>query len=261
MKVASWNINSLRRRQDQLLAWLQSTGPDIVCLQETKCPDDQFPELVLRSAGYYSAFHGEKSYNGVAILSKAEMHEVRVSLCDEEVDPQARVISGTVSGVRIYSVYAPNGQAVGSPAYDYKMKWYRRLRDCLRRERDVGGCPDFVVSGDFNVAPEDIDVHDPALWRGAIMCSDGERAAFRDLCGVGLVDTLRLHHREPGMFTWWDYRMLAFPKNRGLRIDAVLASEPMAKRCIAAGIDRDVRKGKEPSDHAPIWAEFAKAGG
>lgn len=239
------------------MAWLASTRPDVVCLQETKCPDDQFPELVLRSAGYQSAFHGEKSYNGVAILSKTDLQQVRASLCDEEVDPQARVISATVNGVRIYSVYAPNGQAVGAPAFEYKLKWYRRLRDCLLRERSASTSNvDMVVCGDFNVAPEDIDVHDPGLWRGAIMCSDGERAAFQDLCNVGLVDTLRLHHREPGMFTWWDYRMLAFPKNRGLRIDAVLATELMAKKCIAAGIDREVRKGKEPSDHAPIWAEF-----
>jgi exodeoxyribonuclease-3 len=231
----------------------------VVCLQETKCPDDQFPELALRSAGYYSAFHGEKSYNGVAILSKREMQQIRATLCDEEMDPQARVISATVNDARIYSVYAPNGQAVNSPAYEYKLKWYRRLRDCLKREQAVGGNSNLVISGDFNVAPEDIDTHDPALWHGAIMCSDGERAAFRDLCDAGLIDTLRLHHREPGMFTWWDYRMLAFPKNRGLRIDAVLASESMAKRCFASGIDRDVRKGKEPSDHAPIWAEFADA--
>ena len=242
------------------MAWLESTGPDIVCLQETKCPDDQFPELALRSAGYNSAFHGEKSYNGVAILSKTEMQQVRASLCDEEIDPQARVISATVSGVRIYSVYAPNGQAVGSPAYEYKLKWYRRLRDCLGREGvEADGEVELVVAGDFNVAPEDVDVHDPSLWHGAIMCSAGERAAFQDLCSVGLVDTLRLHHREKKeMFTWWDYRMLAFPKNRGLRIDAVLASGPMAKRCTAAEIDRDVRKGKEPSDHAPIWAAFAE---
>ena len=244
------------------MAWLDASGPDIVCLQETKCPDDQFPELALRSAGYYSAFHGEKSYNGVAILSKTEMQGIRASLCDEEVDPQARVISATVGGIRIYSIYAPNGQAIGSTAYEYKLKWYRRLRDCLRRERAVAGDQtEMVVSGDFNVAPEDVDVHDPALWRGAIMCSDGERAAFQDLCGVGLVDTLRLHHREPGMFTWWDYRMLAFPKNRGLRIDAVLASKSMAERSSGAGIDREVRKGKEPSDHAPIWAEFSDRNG
>ena len=258
VKIASWNINSLRRRQDQLFAWLNATGPDIVCLQETKCPDDQFPALALQAVGYHSAYHGEKSYNGVAILSKSEPHDVRPSLCDEVEDPQARVISASIDGTRVYSVYAPNGQAVGSPAYVYKLKWYERLRDCIRRElAGAGNGVGLVVAGDFNVAPQDLDVHDPALWRGAIMCSDGERAAFEDLCGVGLVDTLRLHHHEPGMFTWWDYRMLAFAKNRGLRIDAVLATKSLASRCTAAGIDRDLRKGKEASDHAPIWAEFS----
>lgn len=260
MKIASWNINSLRKRQDQLFDWLASSAPDVVCLQETKCPDDQFPVLALQATGYHSSYHGEKSYNGVAILSKSGPKDVRASLCDEIVDPQARVISATVEGIRIYSVYAPNGQAVGSPAYHYKLKWYTRLRECVSREMAANdGKLGVVVAGDFNVAPEDLDVHDPALWRGAIMCSDEERAAFADLCSIGLVDTLRLHHREQGMFTWWDYRMLAFPKNRGLRIDAVLSSGSLAKRCTAAGIDRELRKGKEPSDHAPIWAEFANA--
>src|SRR6266513_2788384 len=190
MRVASWNINSLRKRQDRLFAWLEAKKPDIVCLQETKCPDEQFPVLALQAAGYHSVYHGEKSYNGVAILSKNESRDVRPSLCDEVVDPQARVIAATIDTVRVFSVYAPNGQAVGSPAYEYKLKWYARLRDCLRRElaqnRDT---LDLVVTDDFNVAPEDIDVHDPALWRGAIMCSDGERAAFANLCSVGLVDT------------------------------------------------------------------------
>lgn len=257
MKIACWNINSLRKRQDQLFGWLTTTGPDVVCLQETKCPDDQFPELALKALGYHCAYHGEKSYNGVALLSKIPLQHVRQSLCDEVVDSQARVISAVVDGIRVYSIYAPNGQQIGSPAYDYKLRWYARLRECVRRDIAVGrNKVDVVVAGDFNVAPEDLDVHDPDLWRGAIMCSDGERHAFANLCGIGLRDTLRLHHREPGMFTWWDYRMLAFPKNRGLRIDAVLASASLAKRCTAAGIDRDVRKGREPSDHAPIWAEF-----
>lgn len=253
MKVVSWNINSLRRRQERLLNWLAATQPDVVCLQETKCTDEQFPVLDLRAAGYHSAFHGQKSYNGVAILSKLEPAEVRASLCDEEDDPQARVIAATVGGVRVYSIYAPNGQAVGCPAYDYKMKWYGRLRRCLEREKPG---PALLVCGDFNVAPKDEDVYDPDLWRGAIMCSDGERKAFEELCGTGLVDTLRLHSRESGLFSWWDYRMLAFPKNRGLRIDAVLASETLAAKCTAAGIEREMRKGKEPSDHAPVWAEF-----
>ena len=252
MKIASWNINSLRKRQDRLFAWLENTQPDVVCLQETKCSDEQFPALALEAAGYQSAYHGEKSYNGVALLSKVKPLDVRASLCDEIDDPQARVIAATVQGIRIFSIYAPNGQAVGSPAYQYKLEWFRRLRDCLSKEKN----PDLLVCGDFNVAPEDPDVHDPALWRGAIMCSEGERAAFQELCKLGLSDTLRLHHKEAGLFSWWDYRMLAFPKNRGLRIDAILASSALAKRCTAAGIDREMRKGKEPSDHAPVWAEF-----
>ena len=237
MRIASWNINSLRKRQDRLFEWLETTKPDVVCLQETKCTDELFPALALQSAGYDSAYHGEKSYNGVAILSKTKLSDVRASLCDEVADPQARVISARVGNLRVYSVYAPNGQAVGSPAYKYKLEWYTRLRDCL-------------------VKDEDVDVHNPQLWRGAIMCSDGERAAFQQLCQIGLRDTLRLHPQPPGVFTWWDYRMLSFQKNRGLRIDAVLASESFAKKCTASGVDREMRKGKDPSDHAPIWAEF-----
>jgi exodeoxyribonuclease III len=252
MRIASWNINSLRRRQDRLFAWLEATKPDVVCLQETKCTDDQFPVLALQAVGYHSAYHGEKSYNGVAILSKAEPKDVRPSLCDEVIDPQARIIAATVNNVRVFSIYAPNGQAVGSPAYEYKLKWYTRLRDCLAKEDSE----EVVVCGDFNVAPEDIDVHDPDLWRGAIMCSDGERSAFRQLWNGGFRDTLRLHHKGGGLFSWWDYRMLSFPKDRGLRIDAILANKALAKKCIDAGIDRDMRKGKEPSDHAPVWAEF-----
>ncbi len=254
MRVVSWNINSLRKRQDRFYVWLQETAPDVVCLQETKCTDEQFPEPALRSIGYHSVVHGQKSYNGVAILSKEEMREVRPSLCDEVEDPQARVIAATIKELRVFSVYAPNGQAVGSPAYDYKLEWYERLRNCLTSE--FSARHNLVVCGDFNVAPEDRDVHDPALWRGAIMCSDGERAAFQQLCEAGLNDTLRLHHQESDLFTWWDYRMLSFPKNRGLRIDAILASKALATRCTNAGIEREMRKGKEPSDHAPIWAEF-----
>jgi len=252
MKIVSWNINSLRKRQDRLFDWLEAIKPDIVCLQETKCPDDQFPALALQAVGYRSAYHGEKSYNGVAILANREPRDVRPSLCDEVVDPQARVIAATIDDVRVFSIYAPNGQAIGSPAYEYKLHWYRRLRDCVANEKSV----DVIVCGDFNVAPEDIDVYDPDLWRGAIMASKSERAAFRELCKIGLRDTLRIHHKEGELYTWWDYQMRAFEKNRGLRIDAVLASEELATKCIAAGIDREMRKGKEPSDHAPVWAEF-----
>ncbi len=206
----------------------------------------------MQAVGYRSAYHGEKSYNGVAILANREPRDVRPSLCDEVVDPQARVIAATIDDVRVFSIYAPNGQAIGSPAYEYKLHWYRRLRDCVANEKSV----DVIVCGDFNVAPEDIDVYDPDLWRGAIMASKSERAAFRELCKIGLCDTLRIHHKEGELYTWWDYQMRAFEKNRGLRIDAVLASEELATKCIAAGIDREMRKGKEPSDHAPVWAEF-----
>src|SRR5438874_868218 len=186
MKISSWNINSLRKRQDRLFAWLDATKPDIVCLQETKCTDEQFPALALQAVGYRSAYHGEKSYNGVVILSKSEPRDVRASLCDEIVDPQARVIAATIDSFRVFSIYAPNGQAVGSAAYEYKLNWYARLRDCLAKEQTA----ESIVCGDFNVAPADIDVHDPDLWRGAIMCSEGERAAFRQLFESGFADTL-----------------------------------------------------------------------
>jgi exodeoxyribonuclease III len=252
MKIVSWNINSLRKRQDRLFDWLEKAGPDIVCLQETKCRDEQFPALALLAVGYRSAYHGEKSYNGVAILAKVELRDVRPSLCDEVSDPQARVIAATVGNLRVFSIYAPNGQAVGSPAYQYKLHWYHRLRDCIANEQSI----DVVVCGDFNVAPEEVDVYDSSLWRGTIMCSAGERAAFRELCKIGLLDTLRIHHKEGELFSWWDYQMRAFEKNRGLRIDAILASEKLSKKCSASGIDIEMRKGKEPSDHAPVWAEF-----
>jgi exodeoxyribonuclease-3 len=252
MRIVSWNINSLRKRQDRLFLWLETTKPDIICLQETKCPDDQFPALALQAAGYRSAYHGEKSYNGVAILANSELNDVRPSLCDEVVDPQARVIAANIGPLRVFSIYAPNGQAVGSPAYQYKLHWYRRLRDCVAKECSAN----LVVCGDFNVAPEDVDVYDPNLWHGAIMASEGERAAFRKLCELGLRDTLRIHHKEAGLFSWWDYQMRAFEKNRGLRIDAILASENLAKKCSASGIDIEMRQGKDPSDHAPVWVEF-----
>ena len=255
MKIACWNINSLRKRQQRLLDWLAKEEPDVVCLQETKCSDDQFPELALAAAGYRCVFHGQKSYNGVAILSRHELREPQTALCDESEDPQARVIAATIKDVRVFSIYAPNGQAVGSPAFNYKLQWFAQLRDCIAEAQK--SFPYLIVCGDFNVAPEDRDVHDPRLWRGAIMCSEEERAAFGALEQIGLRDTLRIHHAEGGLFSWWDYRMLAFQKNRGLRIDAILASESLAELCTAAGIDREMRKGRDPSDHAPVWAEFS----
>jgi len=255
MKIASWNINSLRKRQERLLEWLAREQPDVVCLQETKCSDDQFPELVFSAAGYGSVFHGQKSYNGVAILSRQHLQDREAALCAAGEDSQARVIAATISDIRVFCVYAPNGQAVSSPAFQYKLRWFVELRDCIANAQKI--FRDVVVCGDFNVAPEDRDVHDPVLWRGAIMCSENERAAFRALEQVGFRDTLRIHHADTRLFSWWDYRMMAFQKNRGLRIDEILASDSLAKRCAAAGIDREMRNGKDPSDHAPVWAEFS----
>ena len=254
MKVVSWNINSLRKRQDRLFPWLEATKPDVVCLQETKCTDEQFPALALQAAGYHAVYHGEKSYNGVAILSKEPLADVAMSLGDGDEDSQTRIIAATVSGVRIHSVYVPNGQAIGSAPYQYKMRWFERLRARLVREN----LSETIVAGDFNVAPGDLDVHDPALWRGAIMCSDGERAGLQSIIDLGLADTFRTLHPDARVFSWWDYRMLAFPKDRGLRIDLMLAGGELMKQCTAAGVDREMRKGKDPSDHAPIWAEFSR---
>ena len=194
-----------------------------------------------------------KSYNGVAILAKTELREIRPSLCDEVVDPQARVIAASIGRACACSRFTRQTDKPSAHlAYEYKLQWYRRLRDCVAKEKSA----DVVVCGDFNVAPEDIDVYDAELWRGAIMASDGERAAFRELWSLGLRDTLRIHHKEGGLFSWWDYQMRGFEKNRGLRIDAVLASDSLAKNCVASGIDREMRGGKDPSDHAPVWAEF-----
>lgn len=253
MKFVAWNVNSLRKRLPRVLAWLAATKPDVVCLQETKCVDAQFPTAALEEAGYVSAFHGQKSYNGVALLTPEPVTDVRRGFEDGAPDPAARLLAGTFRGVRVISAYAPNGQAVGSEAFAEKLRWYDRLRGSLVAELER--YPLLAIAGDFNIAPADADIHDPALWAGGVMCSAAEREALGRLLALGLRDTLRLHHSESGLFSWWDYRMLAFPKNRGLRIDLILASPALAKRCTAAGIDRDARKGPEPSDHAPVWIE------
>jgi exodeoxyribonuclease III len=255
MKIATWNINSVRARQERLLGWLEAQRPDVLCLQELKCTDDLFPLEAVKQAGYHTACFGQRTYNGVAILSRTEPTEIRRGLEDGVEDLQARVIGATVGGVRVFSVYAPNGQAVGSPAYAYKLQWYGRLRRYLEQHHRAQ--EQLVLCGDWNVAPEPLDVHDPAAWEGQTLFSLPERQALRELCGFGLVDLYRRRHPEPGRYSWWDYRMLAFPKNRGLRIDHLLATRPLAERCTAAEIDREARKGKQPSDHAPVWAEFA----
>jgi exodeoxyribonuclease-3 len=229
-------------------------------MQELKVVDEEFPADAFRAIGYEVALVGQKTYNGVAIASRLPMVEVQRGLDDGEDDPQARLVAATITTpggpVRVMSVYAPNGQSVGSDKYGYKLAWYRRLRRHLDG-RYAARMP-LVVAGDFNVAPGDLDVHDPKAWAGQILCSDDERAALRELCAFGLVDVYRAHHPEGGRYTWWDYRMLSFPKNLGLRIDHVLATPALAERCVSAEIDRDARKGKQPSDHAPVVVEFSE---
>jgi len=254
MKIAAWNVNSVRARLDRLVDWLKSAQPDVVCLQELKCVDADFPREAIREAGYHAAVHGQKTYNGVAILAKTEPTDVLVGLSDGVDDTHARVIGATVNGVRVLSVYAPNGQEVESDAYKYKLEFYARLRRYL----DTRHKPDepLALCGDWNVAPEPLDVWDVATWEGHTLFTPKERAAWKALCDFGLTDTFRSLHPEVKKFSWWDYRMLQFQKNQGVRIDHVLTSAPLTRRLVAADVDREARKGKQPSDHAPVWAEF-----
>lgn len=255
MKIAAWNVNSLKVRLPQLLEWLAEKSPDVVCLQETKLEDGNFPQAEIEAAGYRVAFAGQKTYNGVALLAREAPVDVAVGN-PHFPDPQQRLIAATVGGIRFVCAYVPNGQAVGSDKFDYKLGWLGALNVWLGEQ--LAAYPQLVLAGDFNIAPEDRDVHDPAAWAGQILCSDAERAAFRTLLALGLWDSFRLFEQPEKTFSWWDYRMLGFQKNRGLRIDHILLSQPLASRCTAAGIDREMRKRERPSDHAPVFAELSE---
>jgi exodeoxyribonuclease-3 len=254
MKLATWNVNSLRARLPRVTAWLAANAPDVACLQETKVEDDAFPRAELEGLGYEIAFHGQRTYNGVAILSKVgPIEHVARGFDDGVEDPAARFLAATVAGVRVACVYVPNGQAPGSDKFRYKLEWYARLRRWLERHASPG--EPWAICGDYNVAPEDRDVQFPDKWRDAIHCTADERAALANLRAWGVDDVFRRHVADGGHYSWWDYRQLAFPKNNGLRIDHVLATS--ALRSTAASIDRNERKGKEPSDHAPVVVELA----
>ena len=255
MKLATWNVNSLNVRLPRLLAWLDAHKPDVVCLQELKLEDAKFPREALMGAGYTAHFYGQKTYNGVAILAREGMAvgDVTMGLPGFE-DEQKRVIAATVDGVRVVCAYVPNGQSVDSDKFAYKLRWCTAATSFLRDA--VARWPDLVFAGDMNIAPEPRDVHDPALWDGQVLFTAEERAVFAGWIGTGLVDAFRLFDQPPKTFSWWDYRMLAFPKNAGLRIDHVLVTPSMAARCRACTIDRNERKGEKPSDHAPVVAEF-----
>jgi exodeoxyribonuclease-3 len=253
MRIATWNVNSVKARKERLLAFLLRHRPDVVCLQELKTEEAGFPADELRAAGYSSAILGQKTYNGVAILSREEPRDVVTGFGDGGDESQARLVAATVGGLRFASAYVPNGKEVGSEKWPYKLEWLARLAAWAARSRSG---PPLVLCGDFNVAPEDRDVANPAAWAGSVLCHPDVRAAWGTVVGTGLVDSFRLRHAEGGHYSWWDYRMLGFPKNDGLRIDHVLLAGSLADRCTGAFIDRDERKGKLPSDHAPVFAEL-----
>jgi exodeoxyribonuclease III len=254
VKVATWNVNSLRVRLPHLVDWLGAHAPDVMCLQETKCDDTAFPVDELRAAGYSSAHHGQRAYNGVAILTRGEGAVVCRGIPDFP-DEQSRVIAMDVGGVRVASVYVPNGQSVGSDKYAYKLRWFEALAAWL--ERQLASHPRIAVLGDFNVAPEDRDVHDPAAWAGQVLASEPERAALARILGLGFVDSFRLFEQPERSFTWWDYRMNAFRRKMGLRIDHALLSPELARACRACAIDTAPRSLERPSDHAPVVCELA----
>jgi exodeoxyribonuclease-3 len=253
MRLATWNVNSLKVRLPHLTDWLAKAQPDIVCLQELKLEDAKFPRAEVEAAGYQAAFSGQKTYNGVAILSRTGLSDVSIGM-PGFADEQKRVIAATVGGIRSVCVYCPNGQSVGSEKYDYKLRWFAALKEYLAAE--LKQHPQLAVAGDFNVAPEDRDVHDPKAWEGQVLVSDAERAALRALAALGLADSFRLFEQPEKSFSWWDYRMLGFRRNAGLRIDHILVSPELAKRCTGGSIDKEPRKLERPSDHAPVIAEF-----
>ena len=254
MRIATWNVNSLKVRLPHVLDWLAANQPDALCLQETKQEDSQFPLAELRQAGYQSVFSGQKTYNGVAIISKISPDDVTVGMPNFP-DAQKRVISATLDGVRVVCVYVPNGQSVDSDKYQYKLSWLAALREWL--EGELLRYPKLVLLGDYNIAPEDRDVHDPQAWAGNVLVSAPERAAFHALEELGLHDSFRLFEQPEKSFSWWDYRMMGFRRNHGLRIDHILLSEMLLPNCTACTIDRAPRKLERPSDHAPVMAEIA----
>jgi exodeoxyribonuclease-3 len=254
MKLATWNVNSLKVRLPQVEAWLATRTPDVLCLQETKMEDVKFPTDAIGAAGYQPVFVGQKTYNGVAILCRTTADQVTVGIPGYE-DPQKRVVAATVQGVRVICIYVPNGESVESDKYQYKLQWLEHLTQWLRAE--LVTFPKLAVLGDFNIAPDERDVYDPAVWEGKVLFSAREREAFTELIQLGLVDSLRLLEQGGGCFTWWDYRMNSFRRKLGMRIDHILLSRELAGSCKQFVVDRDMRAHERPSDHAPVMVELA----
>ena len=257
MKIATWNVNSILARLPLVTRWLEAAQPDVLCVQETKCTDDKFPTLELKAIGYDSVIFGQQTYNGVAIISRAGCATLQTAQRGYPFDDpssQARLLSVDIAGVRIVNVYIPNGQMVGSEKYQFKLDWLKRLREFLDASYD--NSTPVLLCGDFNVAPEERDVHDPRLWQNRILFSEPEKAALQHVKDWGFTDTFRLHTEEGGHYSWWDYRAGAFRRNLGLRIDHVWVSAPLAARSKATWIDKEPRQWERPSDHAPVVAEF-----
>ena len=254
MKLVTWNVNSLKVRLPHVLEWLQTNPVDVLCLQETKLTDDKFPIAEINAAGYQVVFSGQKTYNGVAILSRHPISDV-VKNNPLFPDEQQRIIAATISGVRIVCAYIPNGQSVGSDKYEYKLRWLDGLITWLASELQQH--PKLALLGDYNIAPEDADVHDPAAWEGQVLVSEPERAAFKKLCALNLQDAFRLFPQAEKLYSWWDYRQMAFRRNRGMRIDHILLSPPLSAICTTCEIDKLPRKWEQPSDHTPVIATLA----
>ena len=253
MKIASWNVNSLKVRLPHVLDWLGSEQPDVLALQETKLTDENFPAQALTDAGYHSVWSGQKTYNGVAILARQQPQDPITDIPDLD-DPQRRILAATIGDVRVINLYVVNGKEVGSEKFAYKLDWLERVRAFVAQQ--VSEHPLTAVVGDFNIAPDDRDVHDPVRWHEKILCSTPERNALFAMMDLGFEDTFRIHHEDGGIFSWWDYRMGGYERGLGLRIDLVLASAALAPLCSGAWIDPVPRQWERPSDHTPVVAEF-----
>jgi exodeoxyribonuclease-3 len=256
MKVATWNVNSIRARRQHVIDWLDAAQPDVLCLQELKVTDGDFPHEEIQECGYEAAVYGQKTYNGVAIVSRHPLSNVVRGLDDTEDDPQARLISGDVEGVTVFSAYFPNGGEVGSDKFEYKLRWIARLREALEKRFDPES-DQVALCGDFNVAPWDDDIGRPAEWRSSVLACDAVREALAGLASFGLHDVVRPFHPTGGVYSWWDYRGRGFERGNGLRIDHIYCTPKLAERAIGAVVDREERARKSPSDHAPVVVELA----
>lgn len=253
IRLATWNVNSLKVRLQQVISWITANHIDVLALQETKLIDENFPNTIFEDLGFQVTFAGQKSYNGVAIISRLPIEDVNIEIPDFS-DPQKRFIVATIAGIRLFNLYVPNGSAVDSEKYHYKLFWLRKVCDYVANQLKL--YTNIAIVGDFNIAPEDQDVHNPTSWEGGVLVSPEERHSYKMILDLGLQDSFRLLHKDQIEFTWWDYRGAAFRRNHGLRIDHILLTQSLADRCNQVKIYRDVRKNEQPSDHVPLMVEL-----